>query len=663
MEGQFQSFFRRGYSLSRVLRPLAMRPMSSFSAVRLPVNRIAVKPMTRVSARATIWPQRLMFARPYGTENRTNDSASRNEKQSNDFQKENHTTNPFYMKNIKPSHENYIHRWMTKQELLGAANGMLGRLRIRFKWLLLRQVRPFNTDDIGALFSWIVVGNLLWILLGTTTFCSLVLFALNSVSGQDFLAKWVGNLVTKETGITVVFESAIVPHWTENKISFKKVFVSRRPRSLQKLSSRHKNVQKGSQREAVEEAVAAAQTTDLAESGGDDGNYTQFDLTIDTVSVTLSLARWIDGKGILKDVEVKGLRGVVDRRNVKWEPDTDPKTYKHQHQKGDFELESFKMEDAAVTLYQPGQGVEPFEVSIFSCDLPQLRKNWLLYDFLSANNVSGSYDNSMFTVHSRKWRPTKSPVSLAVSTSDNEEISDDENPWKKVSRFRMDNVDIKHLNRGVEGPFGWIESGTVDILADMMLPNDADQVTLSGVVKDIVGKWEENVRARVPSKPSSRGHTDVITRHGATQSDDEFQSETDSSDLEVSPANNNQNNNKYVLIDMRVQLNNPRAAAPLFTSDLTYINNALVHPIVGYINSRDTYIPVNCRIVKPLSDFAGSWTIYDSELMDDMSAELYDAFVKSIADDEVRARRMRKVGVWSLQFAAQLLLLGLGALA
>ena len=45
----------------------------------------------------------------------------------------------------------------------------------------------------------------------------------------------------------------------------------------------------------------------------DDGNYTQFDVSVDNVNVTLSFARWLNGKGLLRDVEMKGIRGVVDR--------------------------------------------------------------------------------------------------------------------------------------------------------------------------------------------------------------------------------------------------------------------------------------------------------------------------------------------------------------
>jgi mitochondrial distribution and morphology protein 31 len=511
----------------------------------------------------------------------------------------------------------------TKEELLSRASGVFERLGIRTKWLLLRQVRPFNTDDISAFFSWFIVGNLVWILLGTTTFFSLVLLTVNSVSAQDYIASWIGTLVTQETGLQVVFEHAIVPKWKDGVISFRKVFVSKRP------GQKHNLVKQGSQTVAAAAAratntVTSSNIASTAHAGTeDDGNYTQFDLTIDEVSVTLSLSRWFDGRGILKDVEVKGLRGVVDRSHVKWDINDDPANHKNVHKKGDFELDSFKMEDSLFTLYQP-DGAEPFDVSIFNCELPQLRKHWLFYDFLSANNMSGSYDNSLFTIHPRQMTTV---------------INDDgSSSFKKVNRLRIDGVNIKHLNRGVDGPFGWIQSGNVDILADVMLPPDSEEFKLSEVVQDIVERWEANIMSR-----KAVSGEEIVTS--------------------VEERAKERQSHKYVVMDLRVQLNNTRAAVPLFTSDLTYINNALIRPIVAYINSRETYIPINCRVVKRLNDFEGSWTLYDSHLMDDVSAEVYEAFAQNVYDDEARARRMRKVGFWSLQFATQLLLLSLGAIA
>lgn len=76
-----------------------------------------------------------------------------------------------------------IHR-PTKEELLAAATGFWARLKVRFKWFSIRSARPFNIDEIGAFFSWILVGHVIWIILGTTTFFSLAIFAVNTVFAQ-----------------------------------------------------------------------------------------------------------------------------------------------------------------------------------------------------------------------------------------------------------------------------------------------------------------------------------------------------------------------------------------------------------------------------------------------------------------------------------------------
>ena len=72
----------------------------------------------------------------------------------------------------------------TKEELLAAATGFWSRLKVRFKWFSIRSVRPFNADEIGAFFSWILMGHVLWIFLGTTTFFSLAILAVNTVFAQ-----------------------------------------------------------------------------------------------------------------------------------------------------------------------------------------------------------------------------------------------------------------------------------------------------------------------------------------------------------------------------------------------------------------------------------------------------------------------------------------------
>lgn len=438
-----------------------------------------------------------------------------------------------------------------------------------------------------------MAAHFLWIILGTTTFFMLAVFLINTVFAQETLAKWIGNYLTGSSGIKVVFESAVVPKWKDGVISFRKVFVSRRP------GQGHAKVSKGSQTSAAAAAAAIAQKEKDAAEGveeEEDTNYSQFDISIDTVNVTLSFSKWFNGKGLLKDVEIKGIRGVVDRTPVHSIEGVDPRSYKHEHHPGDFELDSFKMEDLLITIYQP-DNYRPFSVSIYSCDLPQLRKQWLFYDFLSANMMSGSYDNSLFTIHPRQ---THNYTGTQLNEGRDTEGG---NRWKKQSRIRIDGLNIDHLNRGYEGPFSWIYEGNVDIVADVMLPNE-DDGSLAKVMSDMYDRVEATVTQ------NNRHYSDHAVHYFEEQHRDSKEEKKEDEDL------------RFVIMDVRVHLNDVRAAVPIFTKDISYVNNALVRPIVAYINSKKTFIPVNCRVVKQASEFEGSWTIYDSGLMEDISREV-----------------------------------------
>ncbi|EGR50553.1 uncharacterized protein TRIREDRAFT_75686 [Trichoderma reesei QM6a] len=527
----------------------------------------------------------------------------------------------------------------TKAELLAAANGFWERFKVRFKWVSIRSMRPWNIDEWGAFVSWFMLGHIVWILVGTTTFFSLLIFSINTVFAQETLARWVGDYLTQSAGVTVVFESAIVPKWKNGVIAFRNVFISRRPGQIES------SVSKGSSDAAAVAAVAAAgrQAPHNVATPEDDGNYTQFDVTIANVNVTLSFLNWWNGKGLLKDVEVNGVRGVVDRTSVRWpQQQVDPLSYRHKHQPGDFEIESFKLEDLLLTIRQP-DGFRPFSVSIYSCELPRLRKQWLFYDFLSASHMSGSFDGSLFTIHPRQVHGTVSSRYQGVMMGLEESKS-----WKKFNRLRIDGLKIDHLNRGVEGPFGWIYEGNVDIVADVMFPEDMDD-SITKVVTDFYDQLEGTVMAHryrfLPRAPAPESHAE---------------SERSTSDKKAQKqANETEQDKRLVIVDLRIHLNDVKAAVPLFTRDLSYVNQALVRPIVAYINAKKTYIPISSRIIKPLSDFDGSWTVFDCGLLDDASAETYEAFAKDVEDQQSRVRRFRKVGFWTLSLAIHALFMGM----
>ncbi|GAP83486.2 putative MDM31-Mitochondrial Distribution and Morphology [Rosellinia necatrix] len=549
----------------------------------------------------------------------------------------------------------------TKEEFLAAANGFWERLKVRFKWISIRSMRPWNIDEWGAFVSWFLFGHLVWILVGTTTFFSLIILSINTMMAQETLAKWVGDYLTESAGVTVIFESAIVPRWKDGVISFRNVFVSRRPGQVKS------SVSKGSSLNAA--AVAAAERDfdkepQIVEE--DDGNYTQFDVTLNAVNVTLSFVKWWNGKGLLKDVEIKGVRGVIDRTSVQWSSDhTDPLSYRHEHQPGDFEIDSFKMEDLLVTVHQPG-GFRPFSVSIYSCALPQLRKQYMFYDFLSANHMSGSYDGSLFTIHPRQVHGLPAGQTRAADPLGEPDA------WKKHSRLRIDGLKIDHLNRGVEGPFGWIYEGNVDIVADIRFPHDDDD-SITKVMSDFYDRLEEAVTSnrylQILDAPIRRREEIIVNEpspvHGvnalkvADRANDYPTSFHDDDDIIPGLSPSSEEPPRYLVMDLRIHLNDVKATVPVFTSNLSYVNQALVRPIVAYINAKRTYIPIGCRIVKRASDFDGAWSIYDCGLMDDASAEVYTAFACDVEDQQSRVRRLKKVGFWTLSIAIHALFMGM----
>lgn len=92
------------------------------------------------------------------------------------------TTSNRHLRDRLP-HMPHLHR-PSKEELLAAATGFWSRLKVRFKWFSIRSVRPYNLDEITALFSWVLLGHVVWVVVGTTTFFSLLILAINTVFAQ-----------------------------------------------------------------------------------------------------------------------------------------------------------------------------------------------------------------------------------------------------------------------------------------------------------------------------------------------------------------------------------------------------------------------------------------------------------------------------------------------
>ncbi|KAJ7879125.1 mitochondrial distribution and morphology protein 31 [Mycena leptocephala] len=522
----------------------------------------------------------------------------------------------------------------SRDDFLKIATGFWARARIRFKWFTIKSFRRFNADDISAFITWFVMSQTLWIFVGTTTFFSVIFATANSLSLQQYIARAISDYLTAETGVTIIFESAIVPKWKDSRISFKNVFISRRP--LDASPPPHQIDRESfaaggydiSGHPAYHRVGDDEDETPSSSQVDEDTNYTMFDLNVASIDVTLSLWRWLDGKGLIQDAVIKGVRGILDRRSVHWDPDNpvDPASFRHAARPGDFELESLQLEDVLMTVYQPG-GFRPYTASIFQADIRNFRKQWIFYDFLCAENIVGQFDNCLFSLHK--------PQSIGRTT----EMDLKDGDWGRMSRIRIDGVNIDHIQRATTtgGPISWITSGKVDAVLDIKFPRDpSDASQLNAILGEIADAISTSLASNpiLERIPAQRGLAKPPLQPP--------EAEVESVKTDDTPR---------VVIDIDLRFRDLKAAVPLFTNDLSYVNYALARPIVGFLNANRTLIPIRCRVVKDLMDFDGSWTMWESGLMDEISLQVYDAMAYHVTRANMN-RRLKTVSLWSLQMTA-----------
>ncbi|KAI1312217.1 Mitochondrial distribution and morphology protein 31, mitochondrial precursor [Mortierella claussenii] len=628
-----------------------------------------------------------------------------------------------------------------RAKLLSAAPTFLARLKIRLKLLLMRQIRPWRVDDFIAMFSWAFLANVAFVLLGTTTFFSLVLAAANSLQFQGFVASQISNYLTDSTGVKVKFEAAIVPNWKDGRITLRNVVMSKRAEQPNKdRLSVHKGEDHSGHGHEYDHDAGAEDNRHAGSADSDevDTNFTMFDLTIDQIDVTLSAKRWLDGKGLIEDASIKGVRGVIDRTHVWWDPDVEyiPEEARRKHVAGDFELDFLQLEDMLVTVLQPNE-FRPYTVSIFSAQFPQFRKQWLCYDMLCAESMVGMFDGCLFSCYTAQKMNADSQA---------------DSKWNRVTRFKIDDVKIDHLNAGVEGPFGWIYSGTVDITCDVRIPNEPREDALRRLVNDIVDKLDEVVdfaplpvvfgtgatggkeTVLYPNRAAAALHEKLMKeeeegqrsyaqqhsyiqqrpqrshiqqpseQHSQQRSMNGKQSEhmrlhqdnrhqylqkhqrieqqlaqyyqhqeqnqqhlteqqrqqhqqfmsklslpTSSTSAAAAGVHKSIKKKPALVMDFEFRFNDTKASIPLKTESMSYLSNAAIRPVVAFMNSNRTVTPIRCRVEMDLSEFDGSWTIYDSNLMTNLSTEVGKAWANLVADERERNRKLKRVGLWGLQ--------------
>lgn len=314
-----------------------------------------------------------------------------------------------------------------------------GGIRSRMQTFLTRRRRPLTKDDALAILSWLFVGHGAFVLVGTTTFASVVLLVANSLQIQEWVACRIGRHLTRATGVAVTFGAA-EPNWQAGKISFKDMRVVCGP-----------------------------------PAPGMPDNYTQYDLTIESFDVNISLARLLEGRGLARTCAVSGVRGTVDRSRVRAAPG-----WRHTHQPGDWDLEGVSVRDLLVSVVSP-DGFRPFSVSVLAAEMPRLRKHLLMHDLLAVHSAVGMFDRCLFSVHTPQIEVQEAGGARRKTH------------YSKIRHLKIDGLNVDHFSAGTtSGPMSWLQRGTVDIDAFVQLPANYREPC-----EDTLGATLDNIRENI----------------------------------------------------------------------------------------------------------------------------------------------------------------------
>lgn len=575
----------------------------------------------------------------------------------------------------------YFYNQAYRSELLHEISGFFPRLRARLRRTLKGsyQKRSWTIDDIFALATWVIMSHAMLLLIGTTTTVSVVLWLLNRLQYQDWIAYKLSNWVSSALGVTVSFESAIVPAWGQGAIRLKNVRI-------------HCGPEHGA----------------ILEDEDQDTNFTTYSLQIDQMDVALSLWRWLDDRGLIRECSVRGVRGVVDRRQVWWDPDIEyiPSESRRLRMPGFFDLELLEIEDMLLTIH-PWQHFRPITMSVYSASLPRFRDRWLLYDMLNASSVVGMYDGSLFTIHRAHQQHATTGKHLHSVANRHSIAVKDEQHTTTTTHIQVDNLNIDHINSGVEGPVGWITSGRLNVSALVAFPEDRLGTDPARVIRRIVDNINDSIDVVIlPSVPDwsnpelspnplvrSLYHLDMLDSPLAKEMHDRLKRRAEreaqrrldkqrqrtaswSQPLDPTPDHqiggsrnptrptDSSNNAPTVIsddptavhVDLQVEFNNIRASVPLTTTPQLghpLLSSVLVRPIVAYMNAHRMSLPMRCQLRLQTTDFDGAWSFWDSGADTLITQGIGAAFTQLAQNERERSRRLKLVGWWSVGAVAR----------
>lgn len=537
---------------------------------------------------------------------------------------------------------------VTKATLLSQANSRLSRLLIHIKWPLLRNTSTTSRwDMMSAFISWLVMGNLLWVILGTTTFGLVFMYSLHYLDNlvgtfsdssnennesekksNNVLGYLIGSIISFGLGVNLKFEKrSALPEFKDGKLRFKNLTIISK-------ENNDKNI--------------------------------QFKGKVEAMDITLSFNKWYEGNGLIYDLELFGLNGKLYKlteatsaynvstkksyrlnENIHYQFDMDNDVEEVSANKSNqipiiddnYFFDHVKIYDSYLEIYEDKKAETPMKINIFSCDLPKLRGNKVVLDFFNANNASGAINDSMFTIHKRQ-------------------NLDPESSQDKLIRFKLDAIDLGEINRSNPNlKFNWIINGKAEITADITLPEEQQQQDdLNESISKLIDKIYHNLFHQSNNNNAGNPTEDSMLKDAIAAIYHTFKKPEETS---AKPAENS-----YVMVNVKMTLHDLKATLPQVlpsANDGTpFISLTDLRSLIQFINTENQKpITVKSTVIEKITDLSNIEHLGQTKMFDYIMGDVYEELSYSVRDD---ARRIINEKSWSNSVATQLLILGLGAI-
>lgn len=564
---------------------------------------------------------------------------------------------------------------ITKQHLLDQAQSPLARLWVHIKWPLTRNNRPFGMDDFSAFASWLVMGNVLWIILGTTTFGLVTMYSIDkfdkfykTIKGEaeddsaqlskddSFLGYLAGAILSHGLGVKLVFEKGkVVPEFSDGMLKFKnvKVYTTQPQGEFQSIvfsaailqinmSLSFKKWYEGHglmyNLEIFGMHAKVYKYDDMNEQGPElvDADKSESE-PIPLSAMAMSFSKYNDVTAMQNDVNEHNIEQLENVRNGT------KRSFMDSH----YQLEHVKVHDSLVELYE-NQDTTPFLISIFNCDMPRLRGDRLLLDFFNASNVTGAVNNALFTIHKHQ----------TLLGMDN------------VVRFKLDSINMGSLSRAnPQLKFNWIANGKAEIVADIRLPplddtnanantnSSSDHAPLTNIFLRVFREFQDLTSPRdVPDQPQDAESS--LLKGAITALYETF------ANTRPEPATND---SEYVIVNFKVKFSDLQATLPLHLpmaalARVPFITLQNLRAIITYVNSTHQDVVIKTTVIEKLEDLYNLDNLSQTRVFDAIVSDIYDDLMRMIKLDERRIIEEHSSN-WSQSVVSQLLLLGLGVLA